>query len=292
MSAPLLLVGICAVLGSAGLVGVAAALAGVEARPGRDVVAAVERLAASADRLALRVTLALGGALLILLLTGWPVGALWAGVLGAVTPSLLEARRQRTAGVARLEAIATWTATVRGLNATGIGLREALIASADVAPAPIRAEIEGLAARLRQPHRFGTIDVLRALQDQLGDQTGDSVALSLALASKRPSGRLGAELASLERGARRLAEMRKEIDADRQKERETIRGTALVSVVSIPVLSWIAPELFRPATTAAGQLALGVTGAVYAAGLWWMARMEHFEIPERIRITETGGLAK
>lgn len=240
----------------------------------------VRKVSERIDRAAIRAVLAVSSAASVLLVTNWPVGALWAAALGAAAPTLADARRNRKAGLDRTEALATWMATLRGLTSAGLGLREALIASADVAPGPIESEVAELARSLKR--RTPIEDALDGFRQAMNDPTADRVAMSIGLAARTASGRLAAQLASHEHSTRRTVEMRREIDAKAEEDRATVRGTAIVSLLAIPVLNVITPGLFEPASTAAGQAFLGLTGLLYAGGLAWMARMERFEQPDRI----------
>src|SRR4051794_36076543 len=58
----------------------------------------------------------------VLVLTRWPVAAIASGLLGWFSQDLLGSRAAREAGVARTEAIATWTEMLRDTIAAAHGL--------------------------------------------------------------------------------------------------------------------------------------------------------------------------
>jgi hypothetical protein len=85
---------------------------------------------------------------IVVLLTGWPVGALLAGLVAAVVPGTLGRIRQEADTVARTEAVAAWTEMLRDTLAAAAGLEEAIAATATAAPEPIRPEVQRLGRRL------------------------------------------------------------------------------------------------------------------------------------------------
>ncbi len=171
------------------------------------------------DRGALRFGLAAGAGVLAGAVTRWPVGALLAVGAGAMLPALASGRAVRQAAVARAEAIAAWAEMLRDTLAGAAGLEQAIIASAPVAPAPIRPQVLGLAARL---DRHPLPAALEAFADDLADPTADLVVASLLLASRTQARRLGELLGTLARGARDDVT----IDHDRQAMLPQRRGTA------------------------------------------------------------------
>ncbi|MGH8921927.1 MAG: type II secretion system F family protein, partial [Actinomycetes bacterium] len=84
-----------------------------------------------------------------LILTRWAVAAVALGALGWCWTGLFGGRRAREQGIARTEAVASWTEMLRDTIAGSHGLEEAVITSAEVAPAAIRPEVTALAARLQ-----------------------------------------------------------------------------------------------------------------------------------------------
>ena len=99
------------------------------------------------DRLVARMAGMVGAAVLVGALTGWPVAAVLAGAAVFALPSLLRGGRDRARRVARTEAIAGWAEMLRDTLAAAAGLEQAIVATAEVSPAPIRSEVTDLAAR-------------------------------------------------------------------------------------------------------------------------------------------------
>ena len=79
-----------------------------------------------------------GAIVLVGALTGWPVAALLAGVAAWTLPSVLGGSKDRARQVARTEAIAGWAEMLRDTLSAAAGLEQAIVATATVAPYPIR----------------------------------------------------------------------------------------------------------------------------------------------------------
>ncbi|MGA2284632.1 MAG: pilus assembly protein TadB, partial [Candidatus Dormibacteria bacterium] len=123
------LAGLCGTIVGLGLVVIVAGLRGVELpRPVRSVGRP------RAERATLRLGLAVGAAVLVGAATGWPVGALWAGLAGWGAPGLLAAgTKGRGEAVGRIEAVAGWSEMLRDTMAGAAGLEQAIAATAAVA---------------------------------------------------------------------------------------------------------------------------------------------------------------
>lgn len=143
------LVGACGAAVGVGIILAVAGLRGVTSFPSKRRLPAL-LAAARREGFVVRLALAIGGALVVLLATGWVVGALLAGALGAAAPTLFGGGAARANALARIEAIAAWTEMLRDVSAAGSGLQEAIAATAPLSPAHIRAEVARLAVRLER----------------------------------------------------------------------------------------------------------------------------------------------
>ena len=70
-------------------------------------------------------------------------------------------RNRRGEAVGRIEAVAGWSEMLRDTMAGAAGLEQAIVATATVAPLPIRAEVATLAVRLETTPRSGTTRLCR-----------------------------------------------------------------------------------------------------------------------------------
>ncbi|MDA8062513.1 MAG: pilus assembly protein TadB, partial [Actinomycetota bacterium] len=85
------------------------------------------------ERATLRLGLAAGAAVVVGAATGWPVGALLAGLAGWGLPALLAGTKGRAEALAHIEAVAGWAEMLRDTMAGAAGLEQAIVATAAVA---------------------------------------------------------------------------------------------------------------------------------------------------------------
>jgi tight adherence protein B len=222
------------------------------------------------ERANLRIGLAVGGAVIVGAVTGWPVGALLAGLAGWGAPTLLAGSKAQGALVARVEAVAGWAEMLRDTLAGSAGLEQAIVATAPVAPLPIRGEVATLAVRL-EGERLGP--ALRAFADEVADPTCDLVVAALILAAEHQAQRLGELLGSLAAAARDQATMRLRVEAGRARTRTSVRVIVGATGALVLGLALLNRGYLAPYDTPTGQLVLLLVGGVFAAAFAWLARM-------------------
>lgn len=231
------------------------------------------------DRVRLRGGLAAGAAVSVWLLTGWVVGTLLAALAAAAAPTLVGAKARRAAAVARTEAIASWAEQLRDTIATAAGLQEAVTATARVAPPPIRAEVRRLARRARH-ETMG--DALRAFAEDLGDPLADKVIVALLIATERQGRSLTVVLGEVAAGARDHATLALKAEAARAQSftaAMTITGVLAVMVGAMLVFNRSYLEEFD---TFAGQVVLGLVGALWVAAFMGLSRLARIDAPPRV----------
>lgn len=216
-----------------------------------------------------RVVAAAAAALLVLVVTRWPVAAVLAGAAVLAVRGLAGAPAREV--VARLEAIATWTEMLRDTLAGAAGLSQALVTTARVAPMPIREDVQLMATRISAG--VAPADALVGLADALGDQSADVVVACLVMAVEHRASRLGELLGALAATTREQVAMRLRVEASRASARTAVRTIAGFSLGFLAFLSVFARAYLAPFGTPAGQLVLALAGALFALGLWLMARM-------------------
>ena len=222
------------------------------------------------ERANLRIGLAVGAAVVVGAATGWPVGALLAGLAGWGAPGLLTGAKGGSVAVARIEAIAGWAEMLRDTMAGAAGLEQAIVATATVAPLPIRAEVVTLSVRL-EGERLAP--ALRAFADEVADPTCDLVVAALILAAEHQAQRLGELLGSLAQAARDQATMRLRVEAGRARTRTSVRvivGATGGLALGLAILN---RGYLAPYDSAVGQLVLLLVGGVFAAAVMWLAKM-------------------
>jgi tight adherence protein B len=226
----------------------------------------------------LQTAVAFVAALVTLAVTGWPVGALLAGLVAAVVPGTLGRIRREADTVARTEAVAAWTEMLRDTLAAAAGLEEAVAATAAQAPEAIRGEVQ----RLRRRLDHGALPAaLERFADDLADPAADLVVAALLTAARREARELVPLLSELARSARAEAEMRLRVHVSRARIRTAVRVVvATLGLFAGGLLVFNRPYL-APYGTAVGQLVLLGVGAVFAAGWWLLQKMAAIEAPER-----------
>lgn len=243
-----------------------------ERRPG---VLTAERL----HRYALRMALSAGAAVLAGAATGWPVAALLAGAASWGAPALFSEPKAQAHQTARTEAVAGWAEMLRDTMAGAAGLEQAIVASAPVAPEPIRREVATLAARAE---RGRLAPALRAFADELADPTADLVVAALLLAAEQQAARLGEVLGTLAASARDNATMRLRVEAGRASARTSVKVTVGVTAGLALFILLIDHGYLAPYGSPAGQLVLALVGCLFAAGFAWMARLTKPQAPGRL----------
>lgn len=273
----------------AGLLGLAAEVAGVEIVPRRPRRSAVVRDSwwqrATSRTRRLIVAAAVVGVVLWLL-TGWVLAVVLVPVAVLLVPWLMAAP-EGAREIERLEALEEWTRALSGILTAGQGVEQALIASVRSTPEAIRPEITRLAARLRA--RWATEAALRALADELDDATGDLIAANLMLAARRRTAGVARVLESLAESVAADVRARREIEADRAKPRSTARWVTIGTVGMLIYLTFTG-DFVAPYRTALGQILLAAYLSAYVAALVWMKRMARGRpLPRFIGTTVKGG---
>ncbi|MDA8289142.1 MAG: pilus assembly protein TadB, partial [Actinomycetota bacterium] len=215
--------------------------------------------------------------------TGWPVGALLAGLAGWGLPGLLAGTKGRAEALARIEAVAGWAEMLRDTMAGAAGLEQAIVATATVAPLAIRAEVATLAVRL-EGERLAP--ALRGFADEVADPTMDLVVAALVLAAEHQASRLGELLGSLAQAARDQATMRLRVEAGRARSRTSVKVVVGVTAGLALGLAVLNRSYLAPYDSALGQLMLALVGAMFAGAFVWLSRMTRPSVPERFLATE------
>jgi tight adherence protein B len=228
-------------------------------------------------------------AVVVLVVTGWPVAAALAAVGTVLAPRLLGGTRARQAAIDKTEAIASWAESVRDTMAAAAGLEEALTATAVAPPAAIAPEVRRLAERLR--HQRLT-DALAIFGEELDHPSSDLVVAALTIAARMEAADLGSLLSRLAVSIRDDATMRVKVEVGRQRLRTSakiILGSVGATVVMLMVLNRSYLDAYD---TLLGQLMLAVVGGVFAGGSWLMAKMSDIDLPERFVPRTTSDLGQ
>ncbi len=212
--------------------------------------------------IALRLALGGVGFVITLVLTGWPIAALYGTIGGYLFPTLAASKRRRREAVERVEAIATWVESLRDTMAASAGIQEAIRASARVAPGPIRTEVRNLA--LRMQHQ-SVARSLRSFAAEMTHPLSDMVVASLILATSRQAGSLQDVLAVTAKGARDSAAMWRHVESRRARTYSQARLAGWVSFLLILFLIVARRGFLEPFDGLGGQIALLFIGGIFFA---------------------------
>lgn len=226
----------------------------------------------------LRLALGVGAAVVIGVITRWPMAAVLVGVAGFMAPSMLGGEAKRKAKLARIEAMAAWAEMLRDTMAGSGGLEQSIVATAGVAPGPIRPEVLRLAARLE---RERLAPALRAFADEIDDASGDLVVAALILAADKSPKRLGDLLGRLATSARAEITMRMRIEAGRARTRTSVKVVTIATAVFATFLILFNSDYLDAYDSVLGQGVLAVIGACFAAAYYWLARSFRIDDEER-----------
>lgn len=222
---------------------------------------------------------AVGMGIVCVLVTGWPV----AGPIGALAAFGLPRLLRQTSGsvsIAKIEAVATWTEMLEGTLAASAGLGQAIIATAELSPDPIRPATEHLAQQIRSG--VHPREALLQFAEEVGDPCADRVVCSLLLAFSSRAQRLGELLHALAESTRQEVALRLRIETSRASVRSSVRTVVVFSVAFAAGLSVLARSYLTPFDSATGQLVLLVVGGLYAGGLILMVALARPPAPVRL----------
>jgi len=235
------------------------------------------------ENFTLRLALGLGAAVVIGALTFWPMAAVWAAIAGFMAPSLLGGGTARRDRLDRTEAIAAWAEMLRDTMAGSGGLEQSIMATAAVAPLPIRREVVRLAARLE---RDRLAPALREFADEIDQPSGDLVVAALILAADKSPKRLGDLLGRLATSARANVNMQLRIETSRARVHTAVKViTGFTSGFALLLLV-LNRNYLTPYGTFFGQVMLGVVGLCFGGAFLWLARAFQYQDEERFLRTE------
>jgi Flp pilus assembly protein TadB len=271
-----LLAGLC---GAGTGVGVMLLVAGVRGTTGSGPAWPPMRVRVSREQLR-RLVLAVTAGVGVLLLTRWIAAALGIAVLALYWDAVFGGTRRARLATARLEALATWTESLRDLVATGIALPEALPASVGSSSPVLRPHLQHLQDRLDA--RAPLEGALRALGDDLADGGADLVVAALLLNTRAQGRALEAVLSALAASLREELRVRRTIEAERRSTRRAVQIVVTVTLVTALGLCLGNPVYVEPYRTRSGQLMLALVAAVFGIGFAWLARLSALPASPRL----------
>jgi Flp pilus assembly protein TadB len=270
-------------LAGAGLFLLIVAVRGVPASP-----ASARRTKSLDERIrelwSVRGLVALLAGALTLLVTRWLVAGVGVAVLCYGWRGIGGAAGERRA-MDRLDALATWTESLRDTIAGAVGLEQGIPSSLRIAGPSLRAPLERLVDRLHTRVPLG--EALRRFADDIDDPSADLIIAALIInASLRGPG-LRDLLSSLAAAVREELDMRRKVSAERKSTRRSVQIVIGVSVGLAVLLAILDHGFLAPYDSVLGQVVLAAVAGIYAGGILWLRRLATFETPERLLVTAT-----
>jgi Flp pilus assembly protein TadB len=247
-----------------GLFAMVVAFVGVSRRP----AGTPRKQRASLQERTRRLILGIAAGLLALLATRWIVAGISIGLLVAYWDRIAGSSAVEKRAIARLDALASWTESLRDTIAGAIGLEQAIPATAVNAGTPIRPSLNLLVDRLRI--REPLPDALRAFAEDLDDPSADIICASLLLNARLRGPGLRDVLTALAASTREELDMRRRIEASRKSIRRSVRIVLLIVLGMMGMLSLLNRPYVEPYNSVAGQVVLVVIAALFSAGLLWL----------------------
>lgn len=215
----------------------------------------------------------------VLVLTRWIVLAVAVGLLAGFWNAVFGGTREERGGILRLEALASWTESLRDTIAGAVGLEQAIPATAATSSPLIRPSLNLLVDRLRI--REPLPNALQRFADDFDDPSADLVVAALILNARLRGPGLREVLTALSSAGREELDMRRRIEAARRSTRRSVQIVVAVTLGVAGLLIVLNHDYVEPYGSLVGQLFLSVSIGLFAAGVFWLRRLARIVMPER-----------
>lgn len=162
-----------------------------------------------------------------------------AGAGVVLWPMVVGGGKAERAALAKLEALAQWTESLRDLAQKGSGLESVIprtvSTASDVLVGPLRLMSRRLSVKVPLP------EALSLFADEVDDASADTVVAALALASRQRRGRLSDVLSTLSGALRDELEQRTKVMRERNVVRREAAQVAVLTAVLVVGASLFAP---------------------------------------------------
>ncbi len=229
-----------------------------------------------------RLLIGLTAAVAVAVVTRWPVMAGATLLLVWLWPAMFGAAKDSAAKIEALEAVATWTESLRDTIAGSIALEEAIRNTAAAAPAPIQPSLQRLVGAVSV--HVPLPQALAGFAEDFQDESIDLVAAALILNSRLRGPGLVATLSALATSTREELDMRRRIEQDTKTLRRDARTIMVTALGFAGFLSLFSREYMAPYSTLPGQLMLVLVLGVFMGGLVWMRQLANVRPHERFLV--------
>ena len=184
-----------------------------------------------------------------------------------------------------VEAIASWTESLRDTISAAAGLEQAIIATENHCPRAINEPVQRLVASLR----YGTLeDALRRFADDIEHPSCDFVVAALITASTHHSRDVAQLLTHLAECSRSECELYLRIWVSRARTRTSVRIISVTILCFALGLFLFNMNYLRPFFSREGSLVFLVVAVCFGSSLYWMSRIARVEIPGRLLSSRSG----
>jgi Flp pilus assembly protein TadB len=241
------------------------------------------------SQLTTKIAIALVAGGLTLLFTRWVVAALAIAALAFFWDKVVGGDKQERVGIARLEAMASWTESLRDTIAGAVGLEQAIPATAVNAGAAVRPSLNLLVDRLRI--REPLPNALLAFAEDVDDPSADVICGALVLNARLRGPGLRDVLTALAVSAREELDLRRHIEASRKSVRRSVRIVLVIVLGVMAGLSFFNRTYVKPYAGLEGQMVLLLVVAFLGGGLVWLRSLASDRKTERFLVPEDPAVA-
>jgi len=227
---------------------------------------------------------AVAAGLAVAVVSRWPVAAVAAALAVWMWPALFGGARDGARQIERLEALATWTESLRDTIQGAVSLEQAIPRSVTSAAAVIAGPLQRLVGLVQS--RVPLPQALARFGEEFADPTADLVVASLILNARLHGPGLAETLTQLAATTREELEMRRRIEESRKALRRGIRVIIGVIAVLVSAITVFSRQFVAPYGTAAGQVVLIFIIAIFTVGLMWIRKAATLPMPERFLADE------
>lgn len=222
---------------------------------GRSVLPERRRPRRSGPRAGQRtVLLAVGAAVLGVMVTRSPIVAVIAGGVVVLWPRIVGGAAAEKATVAKVEALAMWTEMLRDLSSSTSGLEEAIPRTVATAPPELATPLKTLNHLLAM--RMPLPEALSRFAGEVDDAGADMIVAALSLNARLQGGGLTRILTTLAASMRAELDMRTKVMRERNGIRREAAQVAVLTTLLVVGTAVLQPQWVQAYQTAQGQVIL------------------------------------
>lgn len=225
-----------------------------------------------------RVLLGVGIGLSVWLVTGILVAGILLGVGVGVFRGRLGSKKSTHHLTEKSEAIASWTEMLHSIFLAGGGIEKAITSSAQIAPEPIRLEVQKLASRLENQ---SIQDALYLFSHEMKHPASDKIVAVLTLSALKGATHIAELLRSQAESIRADSRVVLEFEAGRSRHRTSASIVMGATLAVAAGLYFFEAGYLDPYRSFPGYLVLLIVGLGFMLGFGLLIKMGSLKDPER-----------